>query len=126
MNTWVYFNNSPSGRNVGDCAVRAVAKALDVDWETAFAMITANAFQMNDMPSSNAVWGSVLKQHGFMRSSIPTTCPDCYDAEDFCRDHPHGVYVLGFGNHVATVKDGKLYDSWNSLKEIPQYYWAKG
>lgn len=125
MNTWVYYNPSPAGRNVGDCAVRAVAKALNVDWETAFAMIANNAFQMSDMPSSNAAWGSVLRQHGFMRSSLPPTCPDCYDAEDFAKDHPHGTYVLGFGNHVATVVDGRLYDSWDSSHEIPQYYWEK-
>lgn len=123
MNVWVYYNPSPAGRNVGDCSVRAVAKALGVDWETAYAMIVNNAFQMSDMPSSNAAWGSVLRQHGFMRSSLPQTCPDCYDAADFARDHPTGTYVLGFGNHVATIVDGKLYDSWDSSKEIPQYYW---
>ena len=125
MNVWVYFNPSPAGRNVGDCAVRAVAKALGVDWETAFAMITANAFQMSDMPSSNAAWGSVLRQHGFMRSALPPTCPDCYTAEDFAKDHPSGTYVLGFGNHVATVQDGRLFDSWDSSNEVPQYYWEK-
>ena len=125
MNTWVYYNPSPTGRNVGDCAVRAVAKALNTDWETAFALIAANAFQMGDVISANASWGSVLRQHGFVRSSIPPSCPDCYTAEDFARDHPHGTYVLGFGNHTATVKDGRLFDSWDSSKEIPQYYWEK-
>lgn len=125
MNIWVYYNPSPAGRNVGDCAVRAVAKALGTDWETAFSLIVDNAFQMADMPSSNAVWGSVLRQHGFMRSSLPPTCQDCYTAEDFARDHPHGTYVLGFGHHVATLKDGRLFDSWDSTQEIPQYYWEK-
>ena len=125
MNTWVYFNPSPSGRNVGDCSVRAVAKALGVDWETAYAMTAAAGFQMNDVPSSNAVWGSVLRQHGFVRSSIPPTCPDCYTAADFARDHPHGIYVLGFGNHTATLKDGRLFDSWDSSGLVPQYYWEK-
>lgn len=125
MTTWVYYNPSPAGRNVGDCAVRAVSKALGIDWETAFALIASNAFQMSDMPSSNAAWGSVLRQNGFMRSSLPQTCPDCYTAEDFAKDHPTGTYVLGFGNHTATVKDGQLFDSWDSSKEIPQYYWEK-
>ena len=125
MNVWVWYNPSPTGRNVGDCAVRAVAKALDTDWETAYALIAKNGFQMGDMPSSNSVWGSVLRQHGFQRSSLPPTCPDCYTARDFALDHPNGTYVLGFGNHVATVKDGRLYDSWDSSNEIPQYYWEK-
>lgn len=125
MNRWVWYNPSPTGRNVGDCAVRAVAKALGIGWESAFALIANNAFQMGDMPSSNSVWGSVLRQNGFVRVGLPQTCPDCYTAEDFAKDHPKGVYVLGFGNHVATVEDGLLYDSWDSSKEVPQYYWEK-
>lgn len=120
---WTEWNPNPSGRRVGDCAIRAVAKALDISWEKAYAMITANGFAMNDMPSSNSVWGSVLRQHGFYREVIPTSCPDCYTAEDFANDHPDGTYVLGFGNHVATVVDGIIYDSWDSRNEIPQYYW---
>ena len=125
MSRWRYFNENPAGRNVGDCAVRAVAVALGIDWETAFLRIAEAAFQMGDMPSSNSVWGAVLRQEGFYRSAIPNTCPDCYTAEDFAVEHPRGVYVLGFGNHVATVRDGYIYDSWDSTKEIPQYYWHR-
>ena len=80
---------------------------------------------MGDMPHSNSVWGAVLRENGFKREAIPNTCPECYNAEDFCNDHPEGTYVLGFGRHTATVKDGILYDSWCSLEEIPQYYWKK-
>ena len=122
---WEFFNNNPVLRTVGDCAVRAVSVALNISWEKAYSLIVANGFAMGDMPSSNSVWGAVLRQNGFKRYAVENTCPDCYTAEDFCKDHPDGVYVLGFGNHVATIKDGVLYDSWNSLSEIPQYYWYK-
>ena len=122
---WVRYQPNPCGRNVGDCAVRAISKALGMDWETAYAVIVSAGFDMCDMPSSNSVWGAVLRKHGFIRESIPNTCPECYTADDFCRDHPHGIYVLGFGNHVATVINGDLFDSWNSLSEIPQYYWKE-
>lgn len=121
---WKEFNNNPTGRNVGDCAVRAVSVALDVDWEKAYSMIASNGFMMGDMPSSNSVWGAVLRQHGFKRKTIPNECPDCYTAFDFVKEHPNGIYVLGFGTHVATVKNGILYDSWDSSREIPQYYWT--
>lgn len=103
--------------------MRAVAKALNTDWETAYAMICSNGYQMGDMPSSDSVWGAVLRQHGFYRKTLPNRCPDCYAVEDFCLDHPEGVYVLGFGGHVATVVDGNLYDSWDSRREIPIYMW---
>lgn len=122
---FIFYNNNPTGRKVGDCAVRAVSKALKIDWETAYLMIMANGYAMGDMPSSDSVWGSVLRQHGFYRKAIPNTCPDCYTVGDFCVDHPHGTYVLGFGGHVATVVDGDLYDSWDSTDEIPVYVWYR-
>lgn len=122
---YIEFNPNPVARRVGDCAVRAVAKALDVDWETAFCMLAKNGYLMGDMPSSNSVWGSVLRENGFLRQSLPDTCPDCYTAEDFCKDHPEGTFVLGFNSHTAAVKDGNIYDSWDSSREIPQYYWYK-
>ena len=125
MSLWMKYNPSPTNRNVGDCAVRAVAKALNTDWETAYAMIALNGFLMGDMPSSNAVWGAVLRQEGFKRYIISNSCPDCYTMEDFAKDHPSGVYVVCTGNHVATIRDGLIWDSWDSSKEVPQFYWSK-
>lgn len=122
---YVEFNPNPVGRKVGDCSVRAVAKALGMGWEAAYIALVMNGLQMGDMPSSDSVWGAVLRQHGFYRKSIPDTCPTCYTAEDFCRDNPHGTFVLGFGGHVATVVDGDLFDSWDSSKEIPQFVWFR-
>lgn len=122
---WVEFQNNPVGRRVGDCAVRAISKALDMGWEAAYIALVINGLQMGDMPSSDSVWGSVLRQHGFTRTNLPDQCSTCYTAEDFCEDHPKGTYVLGFGGHVATVVDGDLYDAWDSSKEIPQFVWHK-
>ena len=123
MSVWREFNNNPVSRRVGDCAVRAISVALDVPWETAYALMAANGYQMADMPSSDAVWGSVLRQHGFYRAVVPCEYGDCYTAEDFAIDNPQGVFVLGFGGHVATIRDGILYDAWDSSQEIPQFVW---
>ena len=122
---YIRFNNNPMSRTVGDCAVRAVSLALGVDWEEAYNLIADAGYAMGDMPSSDSVWGAVLRQHGFYREAIPNNCPDCYTVEDFVKDFPRGVYVLGFGGHVATVIDGDLYDSWNSMQEVPVYFWYR-
>lgn len=122
---FVEYNPNPVGRRVGDCSVRAISKALDIDWETAYVLLSMNGFSMGDMPSSDSVWGATLRQRGYSRKSVPDLCPDCYTAKDFCRDHPEGTFVLGFGGHVATVRDGTLFDSWDSSQEVPQFYWTK-
>ena len=125
MAEWIQYNPNPAGRNVGDCAVRAVAKALGTDWETAYVLITTAGFQMNDMGSSNSVWGAVLRKNGFYRHSLPNKCPDCYTIGEFADEHPNGTFVVGTGNHVVTVKNGAVYDSWDSRNEIPVYYWSE-
>lgn len=122
---WIEYNTNPLARRVGDCAVRAVSAALNISWEEAYDLIADAGYKMADMPSSDSVWSAVLRQHGFYRKAIPNFCPDCYTAEDFCRDHPRGTYVLAFGGHVATVKDGNLLDSWDSSNLIPQYYFYR-
>lgn len=78
-----------------------------------------------DMPSANAVWGAYLKSKGFERNIVPNTCPDCYSVQEFCKDHPNGTFVVALSGHVVTVKDGKLYDTWDSRDEIPIYYWSR-
>lgn len=122
---WEEYNPNPVGRNVGDCAVRAIAKALGISWEQAYTLLTMNGFVMGDMPSANSVWGAVLRKHGFKAQALPDECPDCYTATQFLEDNPEGTYVFGFGNHVATAIDGTLYDAWDSTNEIPQYVWYK-
>ncbi len=119
---WRYFNPNPLGRSVGDCAVRAVAAALGIDWEAAYSMLASNGYQMGDLPQANSVIAATLRKAGFYKAIVPDTCPDCYTAEMFCEDHPRGVYVLGFGSHIATVIDGEVWDSWDSTQEIPIYY----
>lgn len=122
---YIYYNPNPVAANVADCAVRAVAKALHITWEDAYIRLTINGINMGDIISNDNVWGSVLRQNGFYKEVIPNECPDCYTVEDFCREHPTGTYVLGFGGHVATVIDGNIYDSWDSSRMIPIYYWHK-
>lgn len=122
---WKMYNPNPAGRHVGDCTVRAISKAVGSDWEQIYIALALQGYLLNDMPSANHVWGAYLKSQGWRRHLIPDTCPDCYTVEDFCKDHPNGTYLLAISGHVVTVKDGCYWDTWDSGKEIPIYYWQK-
>lgn len=125
MSIWIKTNLNPVGNRVRDCVQRAIAAALDVDWDTASDMIYDMAKGMGTTTDDDNAWGAVLRRAGFYRAIIPNTCPECYTTADFCRDHPRGVYVLKMPEHVATVIDGKLLDTWDSSREIPVYYWYR-
>lgn len=122
---YVEFNPNPVGRKVGDCAVRAIAKTLNMGWEAAYIALTINGLQMGDLPNSDAVSGALLRQYGYYRKAVPDTCPACYTVRDFCEDHPKGKYVLYCGGHVVAADSGSYFDSWDSGSEVVQYVWYR-
>ena len=123
--SWKQYNPNPAGSRVGDCAVRACAYATGGDWEQTYTALALQGFMMGDMPNANHVWGAYLRAHGFVRHAVSNECPDCYTVADFCREHPHGRYVLAISGHVVCVEDGDWYDSWDSGDETPIYYWER-
>lgn len=124
--SWIAYNPNPRGARTGDCAIRACCKATGKNWETVFCALSIEGFMRGDLISANHVWGAYLRRCGFKRHIIPNECPDCYTVRDFCRDHPHGMYVLAISGHVVAVIDGNWYDTWDSGNEVPVYFWTKG
>lgn len=118
------LNLNPLHRRVGDCAIRAIAKALDQDWNTTYLGIAMKGYELKDVISGNTVWGAYLKDNGFSRHAIPSDHDGIYTVEDFANDHLEGTYVLALDGHVVCVQDGTIYDSWDSSQEIPHFYWA--
>ena len=122
---WEMYEPNPIRTGAIDCAVRAIAKALDVSWEKAHVMLSVNSFLMGSVQVDDDVWGSILRQHGFKRQIVSNSCPNCYTVDMFCEDHPKGTYVVKSQDHVATVRNGTLFDSWPSGGKTVLYFWYR-
>ena len=118
---YAHYNPSPFGKNVGDCTVRALSKALDQDWhETYFGLCIEGALR-GDMPSANATWGAYLRRNGYQRE----LAPEDVTVAEFADAHPNGSYILALSGHVVCVIDDVLYDTWDSGNETVLYFWRK-
>lgn len=122
---FIFFNPNPSNKRVGDCAVRAVAKAIGQDWKDAYIGLCSEGLVFKDMPSANYVWGMYLKKYGFEEHMISSICPQCVTVAEFAEQHPKGRYVLSTQNHVVAVIDGDYFDTWDSGNEIVLYFYKK-
>lgn len=123
--SWKYWNPNPREMHVGDCTIRAITKATGMSWDEAYANLSIYGLLQKNMPSSNACWGAFLRSKNFKRKAIPDDKPDDYTVEDFCRDHPKGMYIVATEGHVLTVVDGDWWDSWNSGQEFPIFYYEQ-
>lgn len=122
---FVRYNANPEQKIVGDCVVRAISRATGANWDFIYDELCNQGKRLADMPSSNVVWGTYLKDHGFQRINIPNTCPMCYTVRDFANDNQRGVFVLGTGSHAVAVIDGVYYDTWDSGDEVPMYVFRR-
>ncbi len=111
---FVFHNENPKKLRTGDCVIRAIAKVLDAEWHDIYNDIAIQGAEMCDMPDSNEVWSTYLRENGFKVSVVPDTCPTCYTVKDFCRDNPKGRYLLASGNHLVAAIDGNYYDTYDS------------
>ena len=122
---WRYFNPNPKRLNVGDCTVRSICAATGMDWNTVHKALCDLSGDMADMPSADRVWWELLRQIGFKQKRMIDRCPDCYTVSDFCRDHPHGIYILGPHEHAVCTINGDWLDSWDSGQTVPTYYFRR-
>ena len=120
-----YYNPNPIGAKTGDCVIRAICMAMDAEWQDIYIALCVEGLKVCEWGNANSVWGAYLRKHGFTRSAIPNTCPDCYTIADFCRENPTGTYILATGTHAVCVQDGTIYDTWDSSAEIPIYYFKE-
>ena len=122
---WIPYNPNLIQQHGNDCTVRAISTITGLDWMSVYLGLCVEGAMQQDMPSTNAVWGSWLRRHGFRCSGIPNMCPDCYTVKDFCRDFPEGEYLLAVPGHVVCVIDGDYYDAWDSGSQTALFYWSR-
>lgn len=55
------YNNNPQKKRVGDCVIRAIAKAMGKDWNEVYIDLSMEGYKQADSLQSMAVWGKYLK-----------------------------------------------------------------
>lgn len=134
---FIHLNLNPFGIDTGDCVIRAITLALNYNWFMVHDELSFLSRKMADMPSSNRVWKTYLKEKGYHEMQAQNTCPNCTTVDRFANTHPKGRYILSTceytkardnlivtGTHVVAVIDGDYYDTWDSGADVPLSYFV--
>lgn len=109
-----------------DCAVRAVAIAVGMDYKEAKKII--KDFSANGKCGSAAISRGVYKDD--LDAALRSLGWEWHKAPKFngrkarYRDIP-GTAIVRMSKHFAAVVDGVLLDSWDSSKKMVYGYWSK-
>lgn len=105
-------STSARPRQQSDCTVRALALAVRIPYDEAYAVLaqagrkSSERFRFKDWVTDAEVNGK-----RFIRTTFPSvTGKRRMNPGTFCSSHPAGTYVIQTAKHVAVVIDGVLYD----------------
>lgn len=116
---FVYYqpNKMDKKDRYGDCTIRALSKALDMNWIDTYMKTvpicikyqTPNIFNLPHKLEAEAMNDLGFTYHG-VSVKKGMTRPTVYS---FAKDHPDGVYILNVANHEVACVDGEYYDTWD-------------
>jgi len=127
---WVSYNANTRGTRTGDCTARAISLAFNKDY-------TATRKLLNDSAKTHYNWNynthdnciKVIRELGGGNLNSNT---ERVSVGSFADTHTSGTFIIWCskdgithkGNHLVTIIDGKIYDSWDSRKYFVKGYWT--
>lgn len=124
--TFHYYNANPKGRLTEDCTFRAISTALNQDYNKTVIemaeMMCKTGYALNGSKGEELY----LASKGWHKHKQPRHSDNTkYTGKEFCREFK-GTCVAHIGGlHIVCIKDGKVYDTWNSTDGCIGNYWAK-
>lgn len=120
--TFTYTNPHPKGiRTLGDCVIRSLSIATGKDWLTVYDELTALGRELLAPPTDMVVVKAYL-------DPIATRIDVKVDGRRLTAREltkkGRRTYVVRSAHHLATVKAGKLRDTWDSGDKSAYIVWV--
>ena len=119
-------NLNPTGKQKGDCVVRAIMYAEKMCWDDVFNLLYDEALKQKDMPNAKKVYEAVLEQLGWEKRPMPKTDDGKrYTIKKFA-DTWNGLILISIVKHLTVIDNGKLIDTWDCSHKSICRYWVRG
>lgn len=143
---FTYKNMNPKNRITGDCVIRAIALALEQDYNKTLKEIVEVQLKTGYMIDTKECYGRYLESKGWIKCKQPrwydntkwTGREFCDKLQQYLGDHevegaewdcgviiePRIIANIG-GHHLTAIIDGKITDHWDCSRGTIGNYWIK-
>lgn len=110
----------------GDCAVRTICKAENMEWLEAYDLMWSYSREVQSPLNCKYGFEHILKKLGYKYCPISNKKGNKRPTvTEFSKAHTSGTYVLVVANHYVCSKDGFFYDTFDSGDKSLYGYWEK-
>lgn len=124
--TFKYYNANSKNKHTTDCVVRAICTALEQSYEQTINELVALWLETGYDIAEARCFGKYLELKGWIKQKQPRKVDNTkYTGKEFVKTFK-GVCVANIGgNHTVCIKDGKVFDIWDSTDGCIGNYWIK-
>lgn len=124
------YNPNPKGKKTSDCAIRALCALTGDSWNNVYNALCKIGFELKTMPNDMEAVEKYLTINGYKKSVIkvkkgthrPMVWQMAMVSENCVAYTP---ILCRVANHIVTVHDGQILDSWDSSDCCLYSYWTQ-
>ena len=110
----------------GDCAVRVICKAENMEWLDAYDLMYQLSREVQSPMNCKTGFEHIVKSLGYEYHGISNKKGSKRPTVDsFTKDNKEGTYICVVANHYVCSQDGCYYDTWDSGEKSMYGYWQK-
>lgn len=124
--TFTFYNANPKGKFTGDCVIRAICTALDKPYEEVYRELLELCLKNGYSIASKENYSKYLESFGWKKQKQPKKSNNTkYTGKEFHKVFKGTCVAHLGGNHIVCIKNGKVYDTWDSTDGCIGNYWIK-
>lgn len=109
-----YYNPHPKGLSTDDCVKRAIVVVTGLDYSKVQRELNEHK-AVTGAKSFNSIRN--LRYVEDVLKAKKTLFHSKLTAEEFCKKHPRGRFILDMDEHWSACVEGCIYDTWDCSKE---------
>lgn len=122
MGIFVYYNRNPNGETIGDCVIRAISLASNID----YVEIENKLYHLSELYECDRF---CICCYRYLLDDVfkyPEVECEGMTIKEFAKEYPHGRFIVRMEGHLSTVIDGKCYDIFDCTNEFLTDAWYAG
>lgn len=126
--TFQYINLNPLNRRTTDCVVRAIADAMNQDYNQTLDGLVDVTKKTGYHIADVKCYGRYLEQNGFVKMRQPKDkLGKRISASEFVKTLTEDQAIVAHigPHHVACIRNKKVRDAWNSTNKCIGVFWQK-
>lgn len=110
----------------GDCVVRALCTAENLDWLEVYDALYEIGRKKCRMQNSKKTYETFLEDQGWSKQPMPRHSNNTrYTVRELIDEYSKQTLVISVAHHLTCAKNGELIDTWNCSRKSVGNYWIK-